>query len=586
MNFVSFWRKNTPWTTAASGFLCSLASLLLLTLFGGMYTPLIILALTPLFLGLGSAILKLTLERDWTRAGLIFVVIFIAWLNLTGETPSIFTGRDQGSIAEAAWQLAHTHQLTWTNPSIQAFFDIYGPGTALNFPGFAYTQEGSLITQFPLGYTAWLAGFVGWLGLTGYHVANTLLFLMTSWGFFELTALFVRKTLAVIGTSVLSLSFLSIWMLHYTLTENLAAPLFILLAFGLIKVRRHPHQGLWYWLSLGPATLFLFTRIEGFILFGLTLLFMLFGKAERTFLRERPLVRIFLPLILLSFVFLRDFFLNVPFYKMIGKAVLKNWQELLVTTGTTLTTSSAPSENLFHIFTTYGMILFFGVGTFGIALALWKEKRETLILLILALPTFIYLIDGHITPDHPWMLRRYFFTLWPTFLFFSVFAWHLAEIRFARLRQSQVTLLLVLLLIFIQYPSARAAWQIDEHTALFTATQALADRLSGDDLVLVDRLTTGDPFRLLAGPLAFLFEKQAVYFFNPEDLHRLPLNSFHRVILLVPEEAQTSVTTLWGRELYERATFDLPLSTTTARESFFPRNTLTTTRVLLFEIKP
>lgn len=586
MKYVAFWQELSPWVKATSGFLISSSSLLLLTLFGGMYTLPILLVLLPLILGLGWALVELGMQRDWLRLGIITVLVLSAWYNLAGEIPSVFTGRDQGSIAEAAWQLAHYHQLTWTNASIQAFFAIYGPGTALNFPGFAYTDTGALITQFPLGYTAWLAGFVEWLGLSGYHVANSLLFIITGWTFFELLNLFTRRTLACIGTAGMSLSFLPIWMLHYTLTENMAITLFLVVTYGLIMLRRFPPHPSWYFMSLGAAALFLFVRIEGFIILGITLLFLLLNKEMRTFLWEHPWKRVFLPLLFLGFLFLRDFFINLPFYKMIGKAVLKNWQELLVTTtGVATSSTSTLTQSLPSLFALYGLILFFLVGSIGILFALWKQKREFWVILFLALPTFLYLLDGHITPDHPWMLRRYYFTLWPTFVFFSILVWHMAEQRFQRIRHPQITLIITFLIFMIQYPSLQAAWKTDEYTTLYTATEKLADRLSGDDLLLVNRLASGDPFRLVAGPLSFLLEKQAVYFFNPEDLSRLALHDFRRVFILIPAEFEKTIQTTWGDRILKRVTLELPRSTTTAQNSSLPQVTEETTQAILFEIR-
>lgn len=587
MKYIAFWQNLSPWARVMGGFLSSSFLLLMLTLFGGMYTLPILLSLLPLALSVGNALIHLFLKRDWLRIGIITVLTLGAWYNLTGEIPSIFTGRDQGSIAEATWQLAHHHQLTWTNASIQTFFTIYGPGTALNFPGFAYTDSGSLITQFPLGYTAWLAGFVEWLGLAGYHVANGLLFLLTGWTFFELLRVFVRRTLAFIGTLIVSFSFLPIWMLHSTLTENMAIVLFTALAYALIQLRQHPHERLWYIISISAASLFLFVRIEGFLFFGITVLLIACTKTLRTFLWEHPWKRVFLPLLFLGFLFLRDFFINLPFYKMIGKAVLKNWQELIVTaSGAALSSTSTTTENLFRIFTSYGLILFFLVGSVGIILTLWRGHRLAQLVFLLALPTFVYLIDGHITPDHPWMLRRYFFTLWPTFVFFSILAWHMAEKNFEYIRRPQTTLFIFLFVFLVQYPSLQAAWKTDEYTALYTATQSVADRVSGDDLLLVNRLASGDPFRLVAGPLAFVFEKQAVYFFNPEDLDRLPAkNNFRRVLLLVPEETKGLIQNTWGDRLIEKAVFSFPQSTTTAQQTFIPQITKSTTRAYLFEIK-
>lgn len=575
----------TPWMKTAGGFLCSLTLLLILTLFGGMYTPLILLSLIPFALGFGYALTALYQNKDWVRLGLIALIVITAGINLFGETPSIFTGRDQGSIAEAAWRLAENHELYWSNDASRAFFDIYGPGTALNFPGFAYTEAGSLITQFPLGYTAWLAGFVGWLGLAGYTIANTLLFLLAAWTFFELTHLFTRNTIAFAGTLLFSLSFLPLWMLHSTLSEHLALALFLILGLSLIHLRRHPNVLSWYFLTFLSASLFLFTRIEGFVFFGITFLIALFTRTIRTFLLEAPVKRIMPPLFLLGFFFLRDFFVNLPYYTMIGKAVMKSWRELSMAGSGVASSTAVPSETIFAIFGQYGLIAVFILGGVGIGLALWREKRETLIILALALPTFIYLIDAHITPDHPWMLRRYYFTLWPTFVFFTMFFWHFLEAHFPRFRSYTFTFAIAAFLLLVHYPAAVAAWQTDEQSALYETTTHLAERFGSRDLILIDRLATGDPFRLVAGPLSALFEEQAVYFFNPEDLNRIKVENFERVFLLVPTDRADNLREHFGERLIEREVISFPLSTVTARDKSAPAIQKRTTQATLFELK-
>lgn len=565
------------------GFLLSLTSLLVLTLFGCVYTPLVVLSLLPLGIGLGSALTTLVHTKDWLRLGLLLALLLIAMINLWDKTPSIFTGRDQGSIAEAAWRLTEEHQLSWSSSASQAFFDIYGPGTALNFPGFAYTETGSLITQFPLGYIAWLSGFVGWLGLSGYGVANGLLFIFSGWTFFELASLFVRRTLAIIGVILLNTSFLSLWMLHYTLSEQLALTLFLLLAVSLIHLRRQPTAIVWYTYVLLTATLFLFTRIEGFALFFITSLVIFLIRPLRQKIFSRPFPHLILPGLFFGFLFLRDFFINLPFYTMIGKAALKSWQGLwLLGTANTL----SPTPNLWLILSKYGLISLFVIGAIGIGLAFWKEHREALLFLILALPTFIYFIDPNISPDHPWILRRFAFTLWPTFVFFTIFTWHLLETHSLRFRQANITFALAFILIALQYPATRVAWLMDEQSTLFRETATLADRFSGNDLILVDRLSSGDPFRLIAGPLSFLFEKQAVYFFNPEDLNRIKTQAFKRIFLIVPQDKVLATEKKWGNRLTQVQALTFHTTTATVLPSdIFPHLINEKTGVVLFELK-
>jgi len=55
-------------------------------------------------------------------------------------TPTVFSGRDQGSFSQAAIRLAENRKLEFSDPASREFFKIYGPGKALNYPGFYYPE--------------------------------------------------------------------------------------------------------------------------------------------------------------------------------------------------------------------------------------------------------------------------------------------------------------------------------------------------------------------------------------------------------------------------------------------------------------
>lgn len=587
MKLIHFWHTTNPWTKVIGGFLLSTTLLLILSLFGWVHTTTVALALFPLFFGTVTSFLQLFHQKDWWRIGIIFGLISVAIFNLSGEAPSIFSGRDQGSIALAAWELAQNGQLHFSSPVIQSFFAIYGNGTALNFPGFTYTKDGFLLTQFPLGYIAWLAGFVGWLGLVGFHVANTILFTLAGWTFFEIASRIVRHPLALIGTLLFSLSFLPIWILHFTLSEHLALVLFLSLSLGLIELFKEPSRKNYVLIFLS-ASLFIFTRIEGFILFPLTFLIIFLIPTTRTWLMHQPkAMTLFLPSILLGFIFLRDFFINLPFYTVMAKVIIKEWHVFssLGATAATGTTAYQP-ENFLSVVSHYHLGHVFLVGTAGLLFAYWKRHRATVIIFVLALPTFIYLLDANITPDHPWMLRRYYFTLWPAFILGFLFLWHIIEEHISKLKSRVGLLSLTLILVILHATPASTAWRLDEYSHLYETTLTLADRLTGRDLILVDRLASGSPFHLLAGPLHSILGKQAVYFFNPEDLQRLDLKSYERVFFIGSQSSKKNLEKKSSFHFEERTSLNFILPSLSTGDSLLPRIRETKTNSSLFELIP
>lgn len=583
MECIKLLSETSAWTKVASGFLFTLALLITLTLFGWMSPLSLALTQLPLLLGTGWGLKQLLTERDWWRLGVLGVLILVSVANLWGEIPSIFSGRDQGSIALAAWQLAKNGTLFTESHLIQVFFHIYGPGTALNFPGFAYTTHGALTTQFPLGYISWVAGWVHWIGLTGFAFATASLFILSGWTFFELSRSLTRHWIALVTTACLTLSFLPLWMLHFTLSEHLALALFLILSWSLVQLFNHFHP-VTFTVVLLAMSLNLFTRIEGFAIFGVALILIISLKPARDWLRQRPFSRLLFPGLILAFLGLRDFFINLPFYTVIGKAAIKYWHTL--TYLGTEASANVSQPPLIALLTTYGLTPYLLLGTIGLALAFWYRHKQALIVIALALPTFVYLVNAHITPDHPWMLRRYFFTLWPTFMLGLALTWHTLEQRFPQKRQKILLTACAAILCVSQWPSAAVAWREDENTSLWQTTTALAELIGPKDLVLVERLSSGSPYHLVAGPLQTILNKQAVYFFNPADLDRLDRESYTHVYLLSAEPETILKERFKSITLTERAHFEMFLPTIIGRPWIAPHISTQTTVARLYEVAP
>ncbi len=567
--------------------LCFSWLILLLALFG-LFSSLLVSALTILY---GASFLLVFIfffhTRDWYRFFLVsFLTLLVLWITLSRD-PSVFTGRDQGSIAEAAYRLAANHQLTFTNDAVQTFFDIYGPGTALNFPGFAYTENGSLITQFPLGYTSWLAAFITLFGLPGYALGNSILFILFGWGLFELLALRISKTIALGGTLLGSLAFLPLWMSTYTLSENFAVVLFVFLSLSFFALLETPHQRTLVILLL-IASFFPFVRIEGFVFFVLILGFILWKSDMRKLLLGFPKKYAIFAAVLWVFVFFRDFFMNLPFYKMIGKALLKRINEHAPLGGTI---SGTDTESLGLIFSHYGLlILFVGALLASICFVRYRD-RFPLWILFLAAPTLLYFLIPSITPDHPWMLRRFFFTLYPTAIFLlvtSIWTWSSRSSFIPSLSAQQKSLLILGCFFLSQAIPTLTVFRITENPGLLQDTRSFGTQFDQHDLILIDRESTGDPHSLVSGPLSFLENKQAVYLFNPLDLDRIDRNRFKTLYLLSPAESLGQYAEMYGERLIPIETVTFTSKKLKASRSFFARPFAKTTESVnvLFEIAP
>ena len=567
--------------------------LFLLTLFQSFLPSLV-------FLGAFISLIPLLFvgRKIWggTSSEIRLVIIFSLFFTLLigiYTVPTIFSGRDQGSISEAAFRLAQNGKLIFSTPASHTFFALHEKGPAQNFPGFAYTKTGDLITQFPLGYTSWLAGFVILFGEHGFIISNTLLLFLSLLFFYALLRKFVHPLYASAGLLLFATSFILIWFAKMTLSENLALFLFLSLCFALISFFEEG-KILFYVSALLSASLLAFTRIEGFVILGITIA-ILTCSPYTNIIRKKYLWRsILLPLLFFLCVFIIDVIVNLPYYTVIGKALFKF---LHITKSETLSTPiTSLSPSLWSHFFLYGLGIVFILGLTAILFFI-KEKRWLLLMpTLLTLPTFIYLIDPNISPDHPWMLRRFLFSIFPTLLFSAI-------VGIARLFSFQksipfstpkgkpffaVTFLFLILLLSI-YPAFIFGFSFAENRGLKEQALSVSQLFLDTDLVLVERGVTGSGFSMMTGTTSYLTEKNIVYFFNPNDLFSLNTTPYTHVYLIVPEKDQLRYTTILDRHLSFQKTILFStnqLENTPSAESnifpSFPKKVIKETRNSLF----
>jgi hypothetical protein len=479
-------------------------------------------------------------------AVLVLSVAFLVWRS---ADPTVFSGRDQGSYSLAALRLAQEHRLDFSTPAAEAFFGIYGPGKALNFPGFAYTGDGRLTTQFPLGYIAWLASGVSLFGLPGLALANAFTVAAFLASFFLLLKLFVPRSYAAAGTLLAAASFPLAWFPKFTLSENLAWALFALLALQLALFLKYGDQ-LSYAAVLATAGFFAFTRIEGFAFLAVTAAMLAASQEAWRLWKSRPLASAALPALAFLGVLAADLAADLPFYKTVAKALLQTWLPAAAETGAAtgvFPESAAPS--LAAIFWMYGLLPVFVIGTMSVPILARRRRFLALVPFALALPTFLYFVQPHISADHPWMLRRFAFSLWPALLFSAILGIRevqdFLENRFPSIpffRNGRYAAALFAILLLVQVPAFLQYAAANENRGLLRQAESLAAGFSSRDLVLVSREATGDAWNMVPDALDALFGLNAAYFFNPEDLSRLDRSRFENVYLV----ASTAETPHYG----------------------------------------
>ncbi len=471
------------------------------------------------------------------RFFLIFLVSLVAvFIFSFYTTPTIFSGRDQGSLSEAAIQLSQNHHLTFSFPAEKEFFKIYGPGEALNFPGFNYTPKGDLLTKFPLGYISWLATFYSIFGLNGFVVANSISFLIFLFSFYLVARYYLRSSSAITALALVLTSFIFSWFFKFTLSENLALMLtwFGIYTFVLFTKNK---ERFYLLAAISTFSLLLFSRIEALGFLAVIIAILLVKYKDWKYLLSIVIGK----KILLSLgIFLLLYFFHLAIDTQSSMAIAKNILSPFTSLSRGLSSSSvsyiATTFYALKVLSFYSLLPFilFGILSF---IHLWRHKNfEALVPFLIILPAFVYIIHPSISTDHPWMLRRFVFAVIPVSILYTV--WFLDSCLPAgrgffkkRIYFYIFSGLLIFsnLMLFVSYlaivPNKNLLPQIENISKNFTAS----------DLILVDRDATGDGWSMMTGPLNFIYGKQAVYFFNPADFAKIDRKKFSAVYFIIPD---------------------------------------------------
>ena len=505
---------------------------------GGVFTNNAVWTLSlGVILGTLVALWKLRPSRELTAVGALALVLSL--IISFPSSPSVFSGRDQGSYAEAAIRLAHDGALRSHTPlAAEDFFHIYGEGKAFNVPGFFFASDGSLVTQFPLGIIVWFGAAVSLFGIAGLSIANAFTLFYSLMLVFLVLRRFLPLAFSVGGVLLAACSFPLVWIQGNTLSENLALPLFLLLSFYTISFLKKPTRVSWF-LMASSAIFLCLTRIEGAVMLPVILFLLLARQSSRAYMKE-SFFSIVLPTGITSgCILIADILANTPFYRTVGKALVETLDPFKLHASSSSISFFSSFFRLGEIFWLYGMISLFSVALLG-GIVLFKKRRFLeLTPFFIALPTFFYFLSPSISSDHPWMLRRFVFSIWPTAILLAVFALahfqqvfrkHFQENTF--FRPAWFSAFCCLLLALPSFPATLPILFFSENKNLLADVETLSGSFSDRDIVLVDRMSSGDPFSLIADPMGTLFGKNAIYFFNPNDLNKLDFSRYDHVYLI------------------------------------------------------
>lgn len=489
----------------------------------------VVLATIGFFLIKKKILLILPFNKEEKRV--FFTIIFFSLLLSFFITPTIFGGRDEGSFSNAAIMLSKDETLTHNDSLAKTLHKLYGTGRALNFPGFNYTDSGSLKSQFLPGYIVWLGAFFNLGGLIALKIVNFIPLITLIFSFYLVNKNFLSNKIAIHSTAIFATVSPLIILNKFTLTEIFFAALIWFSLYLLLRYLKHKTY-LNYWLIALPLFLAIFVRIETIaIIFTLFLVILLF---DFTNLRK---AKYQLPFFLLGILLFTAITFNPSFFAENIKGIAKNsvpfvFEKLNQLNQTGNQNSSAlPSESdwtnfyLLKVFFNYHLLIWFLLTIVAIPYLLKKKRWSILIPFFLFSPTLIYLLDANISLDHPWMLRRFIFSLIPLSIFYGMFI--LDKIKYKKIYSA----IIVFILFTNLWQSIPFAFKA-QNKNLLTNLNSLAKEFSNNDLVLVSQKATSSGWLLLSEPLRNISGIPAVYFFRPSDLHDLK-NNYSNIYLLV-----------------------------------------------------
>lgn len=503
---------------------------LILTLIGAFFKAFLV---AYFLIGLGTLIFlflfnweevrKINKKFLYVLASLILIIAIFLFFS----TPTIFSGRDQGSLGGAAISLAQNHHLKFSFPAEQEFFRIYGEGQALNFPGFNYTADGQLITQFPLGYISWLAIFYTFFGLTGFVLANGVLLLLFALAFYFLARIYLRESSALLGLVLILTTFPIFWFSKFTLSENMALAFVWLSLLFFVQFFRKEKKAFLFSAIITIGFL-AFARIEALAFLAMLIVFLFFrarwiGERFRIFVGRKNLW------ILAGIAALYAVFIAVDsqFFVALIKGIIKPFSGHL---GAASIGNNVWDSFLYvgKVFFAYYLLHFLLFGFAGLIYVL-KKNKEAAIPFLIILPSFIYLIFPNISADHPWMLRRFAFSIIPAGVFYTILLLDGVFKKRAFFYAFSGIMLALNLFLVVRFLS------VIPHQKLLSGTAQMLPNFSNSDLILVDREASGDGWSMITGPLNFIYGKQAVYFINPADLDKLNVHNYSEVYFIVPD---------------------------------------------------
>jgi len=454
---------------------------------------------------------KVVFSRADVMALVLCLVIGI--LIITFATDNLYGGMDPGVYANSAVYLAKRH-----NTVVEG--DIRLPGLAV--------RDGTLEVYFQKGYIAWLAIHYVLFGITGINANNFLLIVISLMSLYYLGKYLLDEAAGVAALLMLGTTYPFIWFSRGTYSEIFSMALIL---FGLLCVTAAFREENRKFLipSVLSFGLFLHVRIEAialFLMFLAVLVYRYFIKKQRWLFS--PYIFILLLMVIGHYIIYSFNVDPVYFYRRIDNVGLEHAGIVgglkdsilhLFTLNKPGTLEYHLTDFVFRVLSVYGLSWAILAVPVVVVMGVFKRTRDLIpfvrngyyTVLLITIPTFVYLISPFIDLYMPWFLRRYTFCIIP--VAYLTGALLIFSILKGKRRKYAAALILGVLAINIFIASPVIFHR--EFAGMFEKVGKIAEKFDGDDVVFVDRFCVGT--YKIADPMYYAFGVHASWVGGPKD---------------------------------------------------------------------
>lgn len=430
---------------------------------------------------------------------------------------------------------------------------IFSHEEDLYFTGFTKIKTDLFILESLPGYTNYLAIFYFYGGFLGLFLANSLLLFLSLFLIFKVGDSSGGFKIGLITLILFTTHYTTFWFSRRTDSENMLLFLFWLVIFFVYQFIKNKDPKLLSYCIL-PLSLIFLTRPEGILyilMFFLTLIIISLKKIKKIFhIARRSLIISFLfytlvpiSLLLASIALLTEKGVNYwgayNSYKIILLGTIERFKEVIfsrievikqihLSSGETRS-GMVRTPYVYQDFTTHStryvidvLINYFILPPLIFAIVFFKRifNFKILVLLIMAIPSFIYLINPQITPDHPWMMRRYWPILIP--LIYLLFSYVISQFK---KRQVQIAIVSIGLLINIILSAPIIVFS--EGRGSLAELKSLNNKLANADFLFF-----GGRSGRWASSFYFIYDKKSMTGYTARENFIPPLKKYQTVYVV------------------------------------------------------